>query len=197
MNHSRVSNLKVYFLSFVMAGVSWWLAEIFRFEYNAHQAAVEAAKHSVDYFSTGYLRKDMNEQGILKSELSAQSILHYSDDGVTHIQKPTLILYNPENPRVPPWIVKSEGGVLSKDGKNLFLKGKVSIDRKAAEGTRQVNILTSNLRVQPKISYAESSEWSQIATPPHSIEGTGIQMTFKRPLYVKLLSNVKSRYVPN
>jgi lipopolysaccharide export system protein LptC len=197
MKHSLVSNLKSYSLAVILAGASWWLVEVFRFEYNAQEAATQAAKHSVDYFSSGYLRKDMNEQGVLKSELSAQGILHYSDDGVTHIDKPKLILYNPDNTAIPPWIVQSESGTLSADGKNLLLNGKVSIDRNAAAGVRQVNILTSNLHVQPKISYAESSEWSQIVTPPNRIEGVGIQITFKRPIHVELLSKVKSRYVLN
>jgi lipopolysaccharide export system protein LptC len=197
MNHSLVSNLKTYLLAIVLAAASWWLAEVFRFEYKTYQAEVEAAKHSVDYFSTGYRRKDMNEQGVLKSELTAQSILHYSDDGVTHIKKPKLILYNPDKPAIPPWVVTADSGLLSGDGKNLLLNGKVTIDRSPAKGVRAVAIVTSNLHVQPKISYAESSEWTEIVTAPHRIEGVGLQLTFKRPLYVKLLSNVKSRYVPH
>jgi len=197
MNYSRVSNLKIYSLALILAGASWWLAEIFRFDFFGDQSGIDAPKHSVDYFSTGYLRKDMNEQGVLKSQLKAKGILHYSDDGITHIDKAILTLYNPDTPSIPPWIVNAEKGTLSKDGKNLFLNGKVTIDRAAAEGVKQVSILTSNLHVLPKLNYAESREWSQIVMPPNRIEGTGIEITFKRPIYVKLLSNVKSRYVPH
>lgn len=189
-------DLRIYALVLVLAAMSWGLVEIFRLEYQPDEESLEAVKHSVDYFSTGYRRKDLNEQGQLKSELSAQGILHYSDDGVTHIEKPVLTLYNAD-PAVPPWVVKSEAGVLSADGENLLLSGKVFIDRAQAEGTRQLNIKTSNLLVQPKTSYAQSDDWVEILSPPHRIEGKGIQITFKKPINLKLLSQVKSRYVLN
>jgi lipopolysaccharide export system protein LptC len=189
-------NLKVYALVVLLAAMSWGLVELVRIQYQTEEAALETAKHSADYFSKGYLRKDLNEQGQLKSELSAQSILHYSDDGTTHIDKPLLTLYNTD-PTIPPWVVKSEAGILSADGENLLLQGKVFIDRANAKGSRQMNIKTSNLRVQPKISYAESSEWTELISPPHRTEGKGIQITFKKPIYIKLLSSVKSRYVLN
>lgn len=188
-------SLPTYLLVLVLAGLSWWLVEVFRVD-DQLNTEVEAAKHSADYFSKGYRRKDLDENGQLKSELSAVSMLHYSDDGITHIDKPSLTLYNADN-QVPPWVVKSDFGVLSADGKNLLLKGKVFIDRAQATGVRQIKIITSNLRVQPKISYAESDDKAELISPPNHTEGEGIQITFKKPIYIKLLSKVKSRYVFN
>ena len=189
-------DLRIYVLVLLLAALSWGLVEVFRLEYQTDEEALEPVKHSVDYFSNGYLRKDLNEQGQLKSKLSAQGVLHYSDDGVTHIDKPILTLYNAD-PAIPPWVVKSEVGVLSANGENLLLRGMVFIDRAKSEGNRQMNIRTSNLLVQPKISYAQSDDWAELLSPPHRIEGKGIQITFKKPIYLKLLSNVKSRYVLN
>ena len=129
-------DLKIYALVLLLAVVSWGLVEVFRFESQSDDGSLNAAKHSADYFSKGYLRKDLNPEGRLKSELSAQSILHYSDDGITHIAKPMLTLYNTD-PAIPPWVVKSEAGTLSADGEHLLLQGKVLIDRAKAEGVRQ------------------------------------------------------------
>lgn len=202
MNYSSLStslllrDIKIYAGVLILAVVSWGLVELFRYEYQTDDGSREAPKHSADYFSTGYLRKDLNEQGRLKSELSAQSILHYSDDGITHIDKPKLTLYNTD-PVVPPWVIQSEKGILSADGENLLLQGKVFIDRAEAAGTRPMNIRTSNLRVKPKISYAESDEWTELLSSPHRVEGKGMQITFKKPINIKLLSKVKSRYVLN
>jgi lipopolysaccharide export system protein LptC len=202
MNFSFLSDsllrrdLKVYALLVLCAVVSWGLVELFRFEYQTDDGSRNAPKHSADYFSKGYLRKDLNEQGQLKSELSAQTILHYSDDGTTHIDKPMLTLYNTDS-AIPPWVIKSENGILSADGENLLLQGKVFIDRAKAAGVRQMNIRTTHLRVQPKISYAESDEWTELISPPHRTVGKGIQITFKKPIHIKLLSRVKSRYVFN
>jgi lipopolysaccharide export system protein LptC len=202
MNFSFLSNnllrrdLKIYALVLLLAASSWGIVEIFRVEYKTDAELHEAPQHSADYFSNGYLRKDLNEQGQLKSELSAQNILHYSDDDTTHIDKPKLTLYN-SDPSIPPWVVQSEKGILSADGENLLLQGQVFIDKAAAKGSRQLNIRTTNLQVKPKISYAEGDEWVELISPPHRIEAKGIQMTFKRPIHINLLSRVKSRYVLN
>lgn len=202
MNRSFFSNiqfryaLKTYALVGLLAVASWGLVELFRFEYPVDDSSRNAPRHSADYFSQGYLRKDLNEYGRLKSELSARTILHYSDDGTTHIDKPQLSLYNTDS-AIPPWIIKAEKGILSADGETLLLQGQVFIDRAKATGVRQMNIKTSHLRVQPKISYAESAEWAELVSPPHRTEGKGIQMTFKKPIAIKLLSSVKSRYVLN
>lgn len=189
-------DLKIYALVLLFAASSWGLVELFKVEYQTGDGSQEAPKHSADYFSKGYLRKDLNEQGLVKSELAAESILHYSDDDTTHIDKPTLTLYNTD-PAIPPWVVKSEKGILSAGGENLLLEGKVFIDRAKAEGVRQMNIRTTNLRVNPKTSYAETDEWAELLSPPHRVEGKGMQVTFKKPINIKLLSNVKSRYVLN
>lgn len=189
-------DVKVYALVLLLAASSWGLVEIFRAEYQSGDGSREAPKHSADYFSNGYLRKDLNEQGKLKSELSAETILHYSDDDTTHIDKPVLTLYNTD-PSIPPWVVKSEKGILSNKGEDLLLEGKVFIDRATAKGVKQMNIRTTNLRVKPKTSYAETADWAELTSPPHRIEGTGMQITFKKPINIKLLSNVKSRYVLN
>lgn len=202
MNFSFLSDqqflrdLKIYTLVLLLAAISWGLVEKFRFSYQTEEESAEAIKHSADYFSKGYLRKDLNEQGQLKSELSAQGILHYSDDGTTHIDKPQLTLYNTDT-AVSPWVVKSETGILSADGETLLLQGQVFIDRAKAEGVRQLNIRTSNLKVLPKTNYAEGADWVELISPPHRTEAKGIQITFKKPINLKLLSNVKSRYVPN
>lgn len=189
-------DFKIYTFVLLLAAISWGLVEIYRVEYQTGDGSIEAPKHSADYFSKGYLRKDLNEQGQLKSELVAESILHYSDDDTTHIDNPKLTLYN-SDPTVPPWVIKSEKGILSANGENLLLQGKVFIDRAKAEGVMQLNIRTSHLRVNPKTSYAETDEWAELLSPPHRVEGKGMQLTFKKPINIKLLSNVKSRYVLN
>lgn len=189
-------DLKIYALVLLFAATSWALVQIFQVEYQIGEEVHEAPKHSADYFSHDYIRKDLNEQGLLKSELSAQSILHYSDDGTTHIDKPRLTLYN-SDPSIPPWVVRSEKGILAADGEHLLLQGEVFIDKAATKGSRQINIKTTNLRVNPKTSYAEGDEWIEILSPPHRIEAKGVQMTFKKPIHINLLSNVKSRYVLN
>ena len=44
--------------------------------------------HSPDYFSKGYTKWEMNELGTLKNKLLSDEMIHYSDDGTTHMVNP-------------------------------------------------------------------------------------------------------------
>ncbi|MCK5898845.1 MAG: LPS export ABC transporter periplasmic protein LptC [Methylococcales bacterium] len=192
MNNVLLKKSIPYFLAFTLAGLSWWLVEFFRLPDDEKPKPNSLSiQNSPNYFSKGYLKKEMGENGLLKSQLAAQEMNHFSNEGITKMLNPVMTLYNSED---PPWVIRSESGVLSNNGKDLLLKGKVFIHRNKGEGVRELGIETSNLKVKLKDSYAEGSEWTKISSPPHWTTGTGIQMTFKKPISLKLLANVKSYY---
>jgi len=172
----------------VIALISWWLVRSTGLD-QIGRAIVPA--HSPDYFSKGYTKWEMNELGRLKSKLLADELIHYTDDGTTHLDNPLMFFYNE---KTPPWVVKSETGILSADGKDLLLNGKVTVDRAKAEGVRELKINTSNLKVNPETSHAETVEWAELISPPNWTTGTGMKMVFSEPIYLELLSNVKGKY---
>ena len=147
--------------------------------------------HSPDYFSKGYTKWEMNELGTLKNKLLSDEIIHYSDDGNTHTVNPLMFFYNE---KTPPWIIKSETGILSGDGKVLLLNGKVTVNRDKAEGVSQLIINTSMLRVKLESSYAETNEWAELISPPNRTTGTGMKLIFAQPIHLELLANVKGKY---
>jgi lipopolysaccharide export system protein LptC len=98
------------------------------------------------------------------------------------------------NENKPPWIVESETGILSSDGKKLQLNGKVTINRAKAEDVKQLIINTSNMLVNPETSYAETKAWAELISPPNITTGTGMKVTFKEPIHLELLSKVKGKY---
>ena len=147
--------------------------------------------HSPDYFSKGYTKWEMNELGTLKSKLLSDEIIHYSDDGTTHMVNPIMFFHNE---KTPPWVIKSSTGILSGDGKDLLLNGNVAINRDKAKGATQLTINTSVLKVKPETSYAETSEWAELISPPNKTTGTGMKMTFAEPIKLQLLTNVKGKY---
>ncbi|MCK4493731.1 MAG: LPS export ABC transporter periplasmic protein LptC [Methylococcales bacterium] len=192
MNNVSLKKSTPYFLALSLAGLSWWLVEFFRLpDDEKRKPPALSIQKSPNYFSKGYLKKEMDKNGFLKSKLAAQEMNHYSNEGITKMLKPVMTLYNS---KAPPWVIRSELGILSNNGKDLQLKGKVFIHRNKSEGVRELGIETSNLNVKLKDSYAEGSEWTKISSPPHWTTGTGIQMTFKKPISLKLLANVKSYY---
>ena len=181
-------NKRYIFLS-IIALLSAWLAnntEILQISKKASPA------HSPDYFSSGYMKWQMNKQGTLKSTLIADKITHYSDDGTSHTIKPIMTFFND---KTPPWVITSETGILSADGKNLQLNGKVKIDRAESKDHREITINTSNMKVQPEINYAETQEWAELINYPHKTTGTGMNMTYIEPIHIEFLAHVKGNYV--
>ena len=98
------------------------------------------------------------------------------------------------NSDTPPWIIRSEAGILAADGDNLLLKGQVFISRDAMKKRNSFKINTSNLRVKLSISYAETDEWAEIIDGRNRTEGVGLESTFVDPVRLKFLSRVKGRY---
>ena len=179
---------KIYLYLVAIALISWWLVKLIGLD-EIYHGPVPA--HSPDYFSKGYTKWEMNEMGTLKNKLLADEMTHYSDDGSTHLINPLMFFYNA---KTPPWVVKSETGILFRGGNDLLLKGKVAIDREKSENAAQLTIHTSKLKVKPKISYAETNEWAELISPPNRTTGTGMKLTFIEPIHLQLLANVKGKY---
>lgn len=179
---------RVYLYVSIIAAISWWLVKLTGLD------EIERAStppHSPDYFSKGYTKWEMNELGTVKNKLFSDEIIHYSDDGTTHTVNPLMYFYNE---KTPPWIIQSETGILSGDGKDLLLTGKVTVNRAKAEGVSQLIINTSMLRVKPESSYAETDEWAELISPPNRTTGTGMKLVFAQPIHLELLANVKGIY---
>ena len=179
---------KIYPCLAVIALISWWMVKLTGVDELYHG---QVPAHSPDYFSKGYTKWEMNELGTLKNKLLSDEMIHYSDDGATHMVNPVMFFHNE---KTPPWVVKSETGILSGDGKDLLLKGKVAIDRAKAAGVSQLTINTSVLKVKPETSYAETNEWAELISPPNRTTGTGMKLTFAPPIHLQLLANVKGKY---
>jgi lipopolysaccharide export system protein LptC len=179
---------RIYLYLAIIALISWWLVKLTGLD-EIYHGRVPA--HSPDYFSKGYTKWEMNGLGMLKNKLLADEMIHYSDDGATHTVNPIMFFYNE---KTPPWVIKSETGILSGDGKDLLLNGKVTIDRAKATGVSQLTINTSVLKVKPETSYAETNEWTELISPPNKTTGIGMKLTFAPPIHLQLLANVKGTY---
>jgi lipopolysaccharide export system protein LptC len=151
----------------------------------------EAAPHSADFFSVGYKKWQMNENGDLDSHLTASKMMHYSDDGTTHLENPLMFFYNTPNPA---WQIQSQSGKLEKGGETLWLNGNVEIERAASSQGRELIIQTSNLQVSPKTSFAQTSEFTQLKSGSNVTTGKGMKAMFSSPVQLELLTNVHGNY---
>lgn len=164
------------------------MVEFFADRETVHQ---EVPQHSADLFSVGYTKIEIDENGTTKNELFADKMTHFGDDDTIEMDKPVMTFYSQGTPS---WKIRSETGLLSADRKNLFLNGKVFIVREKDAENRQMKVNTSNLRVKPEENYAETDDWAELITPTDWVSGNGMKVFFKDPVYLELLSNVRSRY---
>ena len=179
---------RVYLVLFVLVISSWFLVDLFEQE---ETEVTQIVDNSPDYFSTGYYKKEMAENGLAKNELIADKMTHYSEDKTTHLVSPIMTLHDSD---MPPWIIRSETGVLEADGDNLLLAGKVFISRESMKKRNAFQLNTSNLRVKLSTSYAKTDEWAVIIDGRNRTEGVGLESTFVDPIRLKFLSRVKGRY---
>jgi len=150
-----------------------------------------ANQHSPDYYLNHFSAVTMDENGKPDKRLSADRMVHFPDDDTTELSEPRMTIYDDDR---PPWKVRSETGWVSGDKELVLLQGKVNIDRPAAPGIRPFNIITRDLRVQPKSNYAETDADAYAKSRKDWVESTGMQIWFARPIRVKLLAKVRGRY---
>lgn len=186
----RLNGKYIYLYVAIIAVMSWWLVKLTGLD----EVRAPVPAHSPDYFSTGYTKWEMNEAGKLKNKLLADKMTHYSDDGTTHLDKPVMFFHKE---KTPPWVIKAETGILSADGQDLLLTGKVNVERAKGEGVNPLIINTSNVRVKPETSYAETDEWAELINPPNVTTGTGMKLVFSNPITIELLANVRGKYETN
>lgn len=167
--------------------LTWWLQQL----YEQHEMQAKIVANSPDFFSSGYYKKEMDLDGLLKSELRADKMQHFKSDGSTHLERPVMTLYNPS---AAPWVIQSDKGIMAADGDHLQLNGHALINREASENNSALKITTSDLRVTLSTNYAETAAWADIISPPNQTSGTGMEVTFVSPIHLKLLSKVKGRY---
>ncbi|PPD04584.1 MAG: LPS export ABC transporter periplasmic protein LptC [Methylobacter sp.] len=180
---------KPYLFLLALALMTAWLAKLAGLDQIF--VTVTPPGHSADYFSTGYSKFEMDKSGRLDSKLTADKMVHYSDDQLTHLENPVMFFYN-EN--TPPWEVKSESGILSADGNDLTLNGKVSAYRPQAANANEMAINTRNAKVKIDANLAESSEWTELLSKGNRTTGKGMKLLFSQPVHIELLADVRGKY---
>ncbi len=181
-------NILVYVLFGVLALISWWLLKLAEPEQEVSEIV---AQHSVDYYSLGYQKRTMNDLGLLSSEVKANKMSHYSDDGSIYLEAPVLSFFDE---KLPPWVIEADRGILSNAGKDLFLSGPVLVSRAASKLNRAVQIKTSDLQVKPETSDAETNNKAELLSPPDSTTGVGLKLHFADPIRITLLKQVRGKY---
>lgn len=168
---------------------AWW--------HNQQQADVNQARkefsaiNALDYFVEDFSITTMTSKGKPARTLTASSMKHFRDTGITELEQPMFNIYNQSAAN---WRAVAEHGELSLDGKNLLLSGDVEIERFATPGVSAMHIATSNLRINADQDYAETDDAVKITSDVGWVQGTGMQAWLREPSHIKFLSQTRAHY---
>ena len=93
------------------------------------------------------------------------------------------------------WDVRAQRGLVPDDGKELRLRGRV-VANSPAQVPPPTRIETEELNLFPRENRAASSATVTLTRPGLTMRGRGMRADFDRQ-QVSLLSDVRTRYVPN
>jgi len=179
--------LAIAIASVLLGVLTFWLLERFDDDDAARQLA---AANQPDYYLEEMTRRTMNREGGLQSVLTAETVTHFPLDDTTELAHPHMEIYNGGE---SPWQVVAERGLVKSDNEVILLQGRVEIWRVNARGVREYEILTSELRVFPKVQYAETDKVATIKGPATVTRTRGFRANFEHNR-LELLERVRTRY---
>lgn len=173
--------------SVLLGGLSFWWVERLGEQDPAQQLA---AADQPDYYLEEMTRRIMNRDGALQSVLTAERVTHFPADDTTELSHPHMEIYNGGE---SPWQVVAERGIVKSDNEVILLQGRVEIWRMDGRGRREYEILTSELRVFPKVQYAETDNAATIKGLNSVTKTRGFRANFEHNR-LELLERVRSRH---
>jgi len=173
-----------------LAFATTWLLQ--SLEKPAESSTFMDAPQLPDYMLEKFKTTRMDEQGQMKSQLAATSLVHYRDKD-TEIMAPYLTFYKQGQLL---WVIQAEQGQISPDGNEVRLLGQTILWRKDISETKQAEITSRDVRVHLDTSYAETQASTSIRGYNSETRSVGMQV-FLSTHQVELLSQVRGRYVSN
>lgn len=144
-----------------------------------------------DYTLKDFSTTSLNEEGQLKYQLTAQTMIHYPNVD-TQLDAPHVIFFDQGQPR---WSVQAQQGQVSPDGDQIWLKGQTVIQQQPALPQGSLKIISQDVRVQQNTQYAETQAPTIILSRYGETRCVGMRV-FMATKQVELLSQVRGHYGP-
>ena len=150
-------------------------------------------KNIIDGFASHATLTEYDEQGDIKTVLSAESATHLEPDGTTHFKKPFIITYTKDR---TPWHIHADIGVSDKNGHQIIFQHHILIRELPTARHPETRITTDALTIVPKESRAFTDQPVTLSRPGIIIHGVGLTANFKTGEY-QLRSQSKAVYQPS
>ena len=180
---------KVFFaLSLLALGSAWLLNRIT----DTESIEISVLRHDPDTYMHDLITLTMNQDGTPKNKLYADYMAHYPDDNTTELINPKLEIFRLGK---PPTIITAEKGWVTEDNEVILLSGNTRLLQLDNEGNRELEIITSDVRVLMDQEYAETDKQATIFAKKTTIKSTGINAYFGEDR-LELLHNVYTKILP-
>lgn len=149
--------------------------------------------HDPDAIVSEVVATTLNEQGKPRFVVAAKKLLHYPDDDSTYLEAPKLTSFDSDRPPIHTY---ANIGMVSGKGEEIFLHDDVKIVRAASAAQREMTFTTTYLHVIPGRGLADTDQPVTMIDGRNIVHAVGMKFDNKARM-VKLLSQVKSEYVPD
>lgn len=171
----------------LVALFSWWQLEI----QVPRQAPAQLGVRSPDRYAEQLTVTRFDNQGRPRQRLRAARMRHYDQDDTTELEQPRFWRFSPQH---LPWRVEGRQALLYGSSEQIFLPGPVTLDRSGDQTHDSYHITTSDLTLDSRKDYAETSRKIRIDSSDHWIDAIGMQGWLHSPVRIKLLHDVHGQY---
>lgn len=132
----------------------------------------------------------LDDTGKVSYQLSGERLEHFASDGSTTIDEPRMVIYGAGG---AVWYARSPQGWASEDNREIVLRGDVTIWNGIDDPEEKVELLTQNLRLQPALRYAETTQVATLQSAIGVTRGKGLRIWLDESR-IEFLSEVRGRY---
>ena len=175
---------------FGLLGATYWLNQ----QVLPEPAKPDSSKrHDPDAIVENFSATKLNELGVPSFIMAATKMLHYPDDDSTTLEAPRITLLSSGQPAIH---AVANRAIISSNGDEVFLHDAVEVQREASKKQDKLTLQTEYLRIVPDQDLADTDRAVTIVDAHDIVHATGMEMDSKSRI-LKLLSQVRSEYVPN
>lgn len=150
-----------------------------------------------DYVIHNFHAVDLDEQGRLRYELSAEKLVHFAQPARARLVNPDMVFHRREDADLPddPWELTAESGMVRGEGDELVLDGNVRVARTLPDAGQNMTLETAQLVVYGKREVATTSHPVVMRSALGELSGTGMELDMRNGR-LELLANVRGHYDP-
>jgi len=203
-NKSINKNTLITLLFLVIFSGSTWLA------YYTLNLSIPAGSNQPNHPDSYMKNVDFtryNDQGMQESNFHTPSLVHYPKQNSALLVNPRLVSHggesqneNAQNKKIQDknrlvWVITAKQGISEDDGKVVYLKGNVQIQRTDTAG-KTATLTTSALTAYPKKKHIETDQPVTIVQPGSIIHAVGFTADLNTG-DIHLLSQTQTTYEPS